>query len=152
MMSAAMPVASAAPTCVQRNTRIHAVATSRTASLGGKWANGGASSKALKARARVVAPRHVIATPVRAKSLEERIADGEFTQSQESPLLWGLNNLRDAVKNVSPQSTCLILSRRVSDELFLGGFGFSHASHTQAVVHMCCLILHNTIHLTCPKP
>ena len=108
MMSVTVPVTSAAPTRSTRNARIHAVATGRASSLGAGFATGGASARALKARARTAGPRRLIAVPAIAKTLEERIADGEFTQSQESPLLWGLNNLRDAVKNVSPQSTCLI--------------------------------------------
>jgi hypothetical protein len=111
MMSLAAPVASAVPARVQRRARPHAVASARATSLGAGWAHGGSSARALKARARVTAPRRVMAAPAQAKTLEERIASGEFTQSTESPLLWGLNNLRDTIKNVAPQSTCLILRR-----------------------------------------
>ena len=111
MMSLAAPVASAVPARVQRRARPHAVANARATALGAGWAHGGSSARALKARARVTAPRRATAAPAQAKTLEERIASGEFTQSTESPLLWGLNNLRDTIKNVAPQSTCLILRR-----------------------------------------
>lgn len=111
MMSLAAPVASAVPARVQRRARPHAVANARATALGAGWAHGGSSARALKARARVTAPRRAMAAPAQAKTLEERIASGEFTQSTESPLLWGLNNLRDTIKNVAPQSTCLILRR-----------------------------------------
>lgn len=111
MMSLAAPVASAVPARVQRRARPHAVANARATALGAGWAHGGSSARALKARARVTAPRRATAAPAQAKTLEERIASGEFTQSTQSPLLWGLNNLRDTIKNVAPQSTCLILRR-----------------------------------------
>ena len=111
MMSLAASVASPVPARVQRRARPHAVANARATALGAGWAHGGSSARALKARARVTAPRRAMVAPVQAKTLEERIASGEFTQSPESPLLWGLNNLRNAVKNVAPQSTCLILRR-----------------------------------------
>ena len=117
MMSLAAPVASAVPARVQRRARPHAVANARATALGAGWAHGGSSARALKARARVTAPRRATAAPAQAKTLEERIASGEFTQSTQSPLLWGLNNLRDTIKNVAPQSTCLILRRaRQRDE------------------------------------
>ena len=111
MMSLAASVASPVPARVQRRARPHAVANARATALGAGWAHGGSSARALKARARVTAPRRATAAPAQAKTLEERIASGEFTQSTESPLLWGLNNLRDTIKNVAPQSTCLILRR-----------------------------------------
>jgi hypothetical protein len=116
MMSLAAPVASAVPARVQRRARPHAVASARATSLGAGWAHGGSSARALKARARVTAPRRVMAAPAQAKTLEERIASGEFTQSTESPLLWGLNNLRDAIKNVAPQSTCALSCDAPGDE------------------------------------
>ena len=116
MMSLAAPVASAVPARVQRRARPHAVASARATSLGAGWAHGGSSARALKARARVTAPRRAMAAPAQAKTLEERIASGEFTQSTESPLLWGLNNLRDAIKSVAPQSTCALSCDAPGDE------------------------------------
>ena len=121
MMSLAASASAAAPARVvpagQRNTRIHACASPGVTSLGAGRAMGGASAGALRARARAApgARRRVVA-PVRAKTLEERIASGEFTKPRSSPLLGGLNGLRDAIKKVSPQSACRPVARpRVSD-------------------------------------
>ena len=66
MMSLAAPVASAVPARVQRRARPHAVASARATSLGAGWAHGGSSARALKARARVTAPRRVMAAPAQA--------------------------------------------------------------------------------------
>ena len=121
MMSLAASASAAGPTRVvpagQRNTRIHACAGPGVTSLGAGRAMGGASAGALRARAHASpgARRRVVA-PVRAKTLEERIASGEFTKPRSSPLLGGLDIIRDAIKKVSPESACRPVARpSVSD-------------------------------------
>ena len=121
MMSLAASASAAGPTRVvpagQRNTRIHACAGPGVTSLGAGRAMGGASAGALRARAHTSpgARRRVVA-PVRAKTLEERIASGEFTKPRSSPLLGGLDIIRDAIKKVSPESACRPVARpSVSD-------------------------------------
>ena len=116
MMSLAASASAAGPTRVvpagQRNTRIHACAGPGVTSLGAGRAMGGASAGALRARAHASpgARRRVVA-PVRAKTLEERIASGEFTKPRSSPLLGGLDIIRDAIKKVSPESACRPVAR-----------------------------------------
>ena len=121
MMSLAASASAAGPTRVvpagQRNTRIHACAGPGVTSLGAGRAMGGASAGALRARAHASpGARRRIVAPVRAKTLEERIASGEFTKPRSSPLLGGLDIIRDAIKKVSPESACRPVARpSVSD-------------------------------------
>lgn len=104
--ASAGPHASPAPVPRGRRVSIDACASAiRAPSLGYGRALGGASARSLRVGgrpARVQARR--ACAPVRAKTLEERIASGEFTQKPKNPLLWGLDAVRGAVKSASPDS------------------------------------------------
>lgn len=104
--ASAGPRASPAPVPRGRRVSIDACASAiRAPSLGYGRALGGASARSLRVGgrpARVQARR--ACAPVRAKTLEERIASGEFTQKPKNPLLWGLDAVRGAVKSASPDS------------------------------------------------
>lgn len=94
-------------------------ASSRS-NLGAGRAMRGFGSESLRGSGRaagVTLPRRRAATPCRAKTLEERIASGEFTKPRSSPAEDLLNGFRGLIRNVdNPQGECRDASRTKRDE------------------------------------
>ena len=94
--------------------RVAPSASSRS-NLGAGRAMRGFGSESLRGSGRaagVTLPRRRAATPCRAKTLEERIASGEFTKPRSSPAEDLLNGFRGLIRNVdNPQGECRDASR-----------------------------------------
>ena len=94
--------------------RVAPSASSRS-NLGAGRAMRGFGSESLRGSGRaagVTLPRRRAATPCRAKTLEERIASGEFTKPRSSPAEDLLNGFRGLIRNVdNPQGECRNASR-----------------------------------------
>ena len=94
-------------------------ASSRS-NLGAGRAMRGFGSESLRGSGRaagVTLPRRRAATPCRAKTLEERIASGEFTKPRSSPAEDLLNGFRGLIRNVdNPQGECRDANRTKRNE------------------------------------
>ena len=99
-------------------SRVAPSASSRS-NLGAGRAMRGFGSESLRGSGRaagVTLPRRRAATPCRAKTLEERIASGEFTKPRSSPAEDLLNGIRGLIRNVdNPQGECAAAGSRVNE-------------------------------------
>ena len=107
-------LATAAPSVGR--ARVTPSASSRS-NLGAGRAMRGLGSESLhrsNGAAGVRLSRRRVATPCRAKTLEERIASGEFTKPRSSPAEDLLNGVRRLIRNVdNPQGECAAAGSRV---------------------------------------
>jgi hypothetical protein len=111
-------LATAAPSVGR--ARVTPSASSRS-NLGAGRAMRGLGSESLhrsNGAAGVRLSRRRVATPCRAKTLEERIASGEFTKPRSSPAEDLLNGVRGLIRNVdNPQGECAAAGSRVHNEI-----------------------------------